>query len=203
MNREERRRNGLHRAGVEDNEYVFRQLRKRIAEELQKPDLQVKAGSNLELAIGTFAPSELITDFCISDYPFIGSRFVSVTDGHVYIVAGSTRQGTEIMAYRLGFLQSNFTSRGGIGVAITEEGWMGATMILFSLYYADFEFEQGTLHKVNDNVSKRKSYPIKKAKAYWFHLKTRFRTVRICDHLYRAVMLGIKRFSLRLRARQS
>jgi hypothetical protein len=198
LNREKRRRHGPEHVAVEDPEHIFRQLRKRIAEELQKPNLKVKASSNIELAIGTFAPSELITDFCMSDYPFIGSRYVSVTDGHVYIVAGSTNAGAAIMCYRLGFLQSNFNSRGGLAVAVTEDAWMESKMIIFSLYHADFKYQQGELECADDGGAQRRSYPFKKAKAFWFYLKNRYSAFRICDAGFRVAIRATNRVQHRI-----
>jgi hypothetical protein len=175
------------RAQSESQQVIFDLLRKRIAEALQQPDLKVRPASQLELAIGTFAPSEMVEGFSISDYPFIGSRYISARDGHVYIVAGATDSGKEVMAYRMGFIQSCFTHRGGIAVGITEDGWMGARMIMYSLYHAAFSMKDGQLQDVNDEVSTRRSYPMKKSKVYWLFLGNRF---PVLNKLSRAVSVA-------------
>lgn len=145
---------------------IFAILRGQIAEALQSPDLNIKQASSLELAIGTFAPSELMEEFVISDYPFIGSRYISKLDGFVYIVAGATDDGMSILAYRLGFIQSAITHRGGDAVAITADAWMKGTMILYMLYHASFEMNGGEINSVNQDLSIRRSYPIKKARVF-------------------------------------
>lgn len=155
---------------------IFLMLRKRIAEALREDGIEVNEGaSQLELAIGTFAPSEVLKRFQISDFPFIGSRYMSIRDGHVYIVYGATDKGDQVMAYRLGFMRSIFTHRGGMAVAITEDAWMDSRMVMFSLNHASFQFgADGTLDGVDDEAPTRRSYPIKKLKAYWESLKRRF-----------------------------
>lgn len=156
----------------DDSQQIFHKVRARIAEALQRPGLKVRSASSLEMAIGTFAPSELILDFAMSDYPFIGSRYVSIADGSVYIVAGSTEGGHQIMAYRLGFLQSCLSHRGGIAVGISEDGWMEANMIMFSLHYVDFQEANGQIGDFDPDLTRRTTYPQKKAKAYWYFMKS-------------------------------
>lgn len=147
---------------------IFLLLRKRIAEALREDGIEVNEGvSSLQLAIGTFAPSEVLKRFQVSDFPFIGSRYVSVRDGHVYIVAGATDEGSEVMAYRMGFFRSMFTYRGGLAVGITEDGWMKSCMVMFSLNHASFERNmEGELTGIDDEVPTRRSYPLKKLKTY-------------------------------------
>lgn len=150
----------------QEKNLIFAILRGQIAEALQSPDLKIKQASSLELAIGTFAPSELMEEFVISDYPFIGSRYISKLDGCVYIVAGATDDGMSILAYRLGFIQSTITHRGGDAVAITADAWMKGIMILYMLYHASFEMDNGEIKSVNQDVSIRRSYPIKKTRVF-------------------------------------
>lgn len=147
---------------------IFLLLRKRIAEALREDGIEVNSGvSSLQLAIGTFAPSEVLKRFQVSDFPFIGSRYVSVRDGHVYIVAGATDEGDQVLAYRIGFFRSMFTHRGGIAVGISEDGWMGSCMVMFSLNHANFDWNRaGELVGIDDEAPTRRSYPIKKLKAY-------------------------------------
>lgn len=154
---------------------IFLLLRKRIAEALRADGIEVNTGvSSLQLAIGTFAPSEILKRFQVSDFPFIGCRYVSVRDGHVYIVAGATEGGDQVMAYRLGFLRSAITHRGGIAVGITEDAWMKSLMVMFSLNHASFmQDELGQLTDINDEQPTRRSYPLKKLKAYWASVKYR------------------------------
>ncbi|ABO60191.1 hypothetical protein LA345_36830 (plasmid) [Burkholderia vietnamiensis] len=158
-----------------DRNRVFDHIRKRIGEELQRPDLRVRPSSQLELAISTFAPSQVLIGFEVSDYPFFDARYVSVRDGHVYIVKGSTDDGEQIVAYRLNFIQSIMTTQGGIGVAITPDGWMESTMVMYSLTHEHFEMKGGVLQGINDQMLERRSYPIKKAHAYWAHWTRRGR----------------------------
>lgn len=156
---------------------VFDRLRVRIATLLERcTDIDMRSvGSPLEYAIGTFAPSEMMKAFRISDYPFIGSRYVSLRDGHVYIVAGATDDGQQIIAYRLGFWRSGLTSRGGIAVAVTDDAWIDSVMILFSLYHAGFDMNaKRELVQVHDELSTRRSFPVKKLRAYFCYLKRRF-----------------------------
>lgn len=156
---------------------IFLLLRKRIAEALREDGIEVNEGvSSLQLAIGTFAPSEVLKRFQVSDFPFIGSRYVSVRDGHVYIVAGATEEGDQVLAYRQGFIRSMFTHRGGMAVAISEDGWMSSCMVMFSLNHASFERNAvGELTSIDDEVTTRRTYPIKKLKAYLESWKTRIR----------------------------
>lgn len=162
------------RGGHGDRQVIFNLLRKRIAEELKVDGLDVKQVSQLELAIGTFVPSEVVKGFRISDYPFIGARYVSLRDGHVYIVAGATDDGLQIMAYRLGFLQSALTLKGGQAVGITEDGWMDSGMILYSLEHAHFAMKAGVIQGVDESRVTRRTYPIKKWKVYWQFLRRGF-----------------------------
>jgi hypothetical protein len=141
-------------------------LRKLIAEALQQPGLKVRQVSQLELAIGTFAPSTVVKGYVVSDYPFPMCRYVSAADGHVYHVKGPTDDGEEIIAYRQGFLTSLFSSRGGIGVSINDEGWMGARMIMYSLSHMHFDMKGGVLNGINDEWTVRRSYPGKRFGAY-------------------------------------
>jgi hypothetical protein len=156
---------------------VFDRIRLGIAEELQKcrdSDMR-KVASSLEYAIGTFAPSEMMKDFRISDYPFIGSRYLSVRDGHVYIVAGTTSKDQKVMAYRQGFLTSCLTHRGGMAVGITSEAWLAGTMILFSLSHAAMAINsQGELAQVSAELQTRRAFPGKKFRAFRCYLKARF-----------------------------
>lgn len=146
---------------------IFLLLRKRIAEALRADGIEVNTGvSSLQLAIGTFAPSEVLKGFQVSDFPFIGSRYVSIDDGHVYIVAGATDAGDQVMAYRLGFFRSIFTHRGGMAVGVTEDAWMRSCMVMFSLNHASFGWKDGELAGVNDEEPTRRSFPVKKMKAY-------------------------------------
>lgn len=163
--------------GGGDTAKVFNMLRKRIAMELQRDDLVVRGGkSSLEMAIGTFVPSEMLTKFQISDYPFIGARYVSLRDGHVYIVFGATDDGNEVVAYRLGFWASNLYSKGGMAVSVTEDAWMQSCMIMFSLTHAGFALNgSGRLVGVNMEIESRRSYPFKKARAYGVYLQRKLR----------------------------
>lgn len=158
--------------GGVDRQMIFNLLRKRIAEELKMPDLEVDAVSQLELSIGTFVPSEIVRGYRISDYPFIGARYVSRRDGHVYAVAGSTADGLQIMAYRLGFIHSVLTSKGGMAVGIDEDGWMASTMILYSIDHAHFAMQGGVIESVSEDRLIRRVYPMKKLKVYGLFLKS-------------------------------
>ena len=156
-----------------DKDRIFRQLRQRIAEELKADGLDVKPVSQLELAIGTFVPSEIVAGFGISDYPFIGARYVSIRDSHIYIVAGSTDDGSEVLAYRLGYLQSTLSVRGGHAVGISADGWMQSRMILYSLQHAHFGMADGVIQSVNDEQITRRTFPEKKWSAYKHSIKKR------------------------------
>lgn len=155
---------------------IFDEIRVEIGKALQRPNLKVRAGSSMELAIGTFAPSEIIDGFEMSDYPFIGARYVSVRDGHVYIVAGATDDGGSIKAYRLHFVRSIFTNTGGIAVGLTCQGWMDSVMVMYSLTNAHFEMEGGEIQGVSDTVTDRRAYPIKKTRIFLAHLALAMRT---------------------------
>lgn len=154
---------------------IFLRLRKRIAEALRAEGIEPKPGvSGLQFAIGTFAPSEILKRFQLSDYPFIGARYVSLRDGHVYIVVDATETGDEVLAYRLGFWRSSVTHRGGMAVSISENGWMDSRMGMYSLTHASFSMgSDGGLEGIDADMSTRRSYPIKKLKAYleWWKRK--------------------------------
>lgn len=154
---------------------VFLRVRGRIAEALSGQGVEIREGVGaMEMAIGTFSPSSILKRFLVSDFPFIGARYVSLRDGGVYIVAGATDDASDLLAYRLGFIRSIFTHRGGQAVAISEDGWMGANMVLFSLLHAGFETNSGReLVAVHDEAQTRRSYPIKKLKAYVEYWKRR------------------------------
>jgi hypothetical protein len=158
---------------------VFNVLRGRIGEELQRPGLRTRAAPGLELSIATFAPSHITIGFVMSDYPFIGARYVSVRDGHVYIVAGATDDGEQVKAYRLNFWQSKASVMGGIAVGLTPDGWMDSIMIVFSASHEKFEMEDGMLKSVRHDVIERRSYPFKKAHAYCAFLGHRARAALV------------------------
>ncbi len=162
---------------------IFDEIRVEIGKALQRPNLKVRAASSLELAIGTFAPSELIDGFEMSDYPFLGARYVSLRDGHVYIVVGATEDGGSIKAYRLHFLRSIFTTTGGIAVGITCEGWMQSVMVMYSLTHEHFEMADGVLSGVSDTTTDRRSYPLKKVRVYLAHLRAVARAALYNHHL--------------------
>lgn len=156
-------------------EQIFLRVRQRIAEALSAEGIDVRKDVGmLEMAIGTFAPSAILTRFQVSDYPFIGARYVSLRDGGVYIVAGATDDAKAILAYRLGFLRSAITHRGGLAVGITEDGWMDSGMVLFSLIHAGFEQSAaGDLTGIDDDAPTRRTFPLKKLKAYGVYWKRR------------------------------
>ncbi|MDM8356615.1 hypothetical protein [Pandoraea communis] len=149
---------------------VFNEIRARIGVALSDPGLKVRPASQLELAISTFAPSHVVKGLKFSDYPFIGARYVSVRDGHVYVVAGATRGGQEIEAYRMPFAASMFTMSGGFAVAITAEGWMASRMIVYSLTHERLVMQGGEFERIDEKTLTRRSYPAKKMKAYIFHV---------------------------------
>lgn len=151
---------------------VLLSLRARIAAAIgaHHPELAENL-SGMQFAIGTFAPSEIMKRFVISDYPFIGARYVSLYDGHVYIVAGTCNEGNEVLAYRLGFFQSVFGSKGGMAVSLTEDAWMNGVMIMYSLNYATFSWKGGEIAGVNDEQVTRRSYPVKKCRAWLAFLR--------------------------------
>ena len=155
-------------ASPQQNDEVLLRLRGRIASAIQANHPKLAEGlSSIRFAIGTFVPSEILKQFEVSDYPFIGARYVSLYDGHVYIVAGTCDIGKQVLAYRLGFLQSIFGTKGGIAVGITEEAWMNGVMIMFSLNHAGFSFtEGGRIDGVDDEKFTRRSYPLKKLRAW-------------------------------------
>ena len=150
-----------------DKAQIFAILRKRIGEALQDPGLKVRPASQLELAISTFAPSTVLSGYRLSDYPFPKSRYVSAKDGHVYIVARATDDGKELVAYRLGFLQSVFTHRGGLAVSITADAWMEHAMIMYSISHEHFDMRGGLIQGIADDATTRRSYPLKKAGVYF------------------------------------
>jgi len=156
---------------------AFARIRLGIAEQLEKcRDCDMKkVGSSLEYAIGTFAPSEMMKDFRISDYPFIGARYLSIRDGHVYIVAGMTSRDQKVLAYRQGFLISCLTHRGGMAVGITSEAWLSGTMIMFSVSHAVMDLNShGELAQVRAELETRRTFPGKKFRAWRCYLKARF-----------------------------
>lgn len=96
--------------------------------------------SNIEMAVASYAPSLLTRDIVVSDYPFAEARYVSATDGHVYVVFGETDDRQQIVAYRQGFWRSFVGHRGGLAVGISAEGWMASFMVLYSINYAYMRF---------------------------------------------------------------
>lgn len=150
-----------------DNSILTR-LRVRIAVELEKNTGHLRQNiTNLEMCIGSHAPSVLLKGFPLSDYPFVGCRYMSVEDGHVYVVAGETEDENGVLAYRIGFIRSIFTSQGGIAVGITEDAWMRSKMIMFSITYASLSFDdKGLVKHVDGDRDTRRVYPIKKAHVY-------------------------------------
>lgn len=158
------------RAHIQGPQRIFTAIRGRIAEKLQAPDLKVKPASPEELAIGTFAPSVITDGARISDYPFVEARYVSLADGHVYIVYGGTDDGEAVVAYQLGFLQSIFTLKGGEAVAITADGWIDAVMHVYSLKHASFQMINGEVENINGSYTIRRSYPGWKLRAYLRYL---------------------------------
>jgi len=163
-------------SGRTANGKVFERIRIGIAQQLEKcRDLDMrKVGSSLEYAIGTFAPSEMMKEFHVSDYPFIGSRYVSVLDGHVYIVAGSTDKDHLVLAYRQGFFHSCITHRTGLAVGITSEAWLAGVMILYSLDHAAMSMNaKRELVRINAEKTARRVFPLKKLRAYACYLKAR------------------------------
>jgi hypothetical protein len=155
---------------------VFAVIRGRIALSLQQEGLRVRPASQLELAIGTFAPSSILEDLVVSDYPFPGSRYVSVRDGHVYIVVGPTDDGTEVLAYRLGFLHSIFSIKGGAAVGVTPDGWMDSVMVMYSMSHARWGVSNGVIEDVDANHLVRRSYFLKKVRAFGAHFRRSFGT---------------------------
>lgn len=182
----DRVKRGKHRSGDRvsgDKASIFIRLRKAIGEALQQPGLKMRKVSHLELAIGALAPSTILKGYVISDYPFPMCRYVSVRDGHVYHVKGATDDGEQIVAYRQGFLTSLFSNRGGLAVAINEEGWMGSVMIMYSLTHAGFEMEEGVLKGLHDEVTTRRSYPIKRFGVYFMFLRRQIATWSVVQNL--------------------
>lgn len=161
------------RRSSQDKAPIFATLRKRIGEALQDPSLEVRQVSQLELAIGTFAPSSVVKGYRLSDYPFPSCRYVSARDGHVYRVKGATESGREILAYRQGFLTSLFTARGGIAVGITADGWMDSVMIMFSQTHMQFDMKEGVLEGINDSRTTRRAYPLKRVGTFIEFLRRR------------------------------
>jgi hypothetical protein len=166
-----------------DKAPIFINLRKAIGEALQQPGLKMRKVSHLEMAIGALAPSTIVKGNVISDYPFPMCRYVSARDGHVYHVKGATEDGEQIEAYRQGFLTSLFTSRGGIAVGISEEGWMGSVMIMYSLTHAHFEMDKGVLQGVRDELTTHRVYPIKRFGVYLTFLRRRIATWPVVQNL--------------------
>ncbi|MCA8197336.1 hypothetical protein [Burkholderia vietnamiensis] len=179
-----RKRRRSARGGMSgDKAPIFMRLRKAIGEALQQPDLQVRQVSQLELAIGTFAPSTVLKGYRVSDYPFPMCRYVSVRDGHVYHVRGATDDGEQILAYRQGFLTSLFSARGGIAVGINEEGWMGSVMIMYSMTHMRFDMKGDVLRGLNDEITTRRSYPFKRLGAYLEFMRRRIVTLPAIQNL--------------------
>jgi hypothetical protein len=148
-----------------------------IAEKLKDPSLVVRQASQLELSISTFAPSSIIDGFKIADYPFIESRYLSIEDGHVYIVAGATEDGDKILAYRLWFWWSLLGVKGGIAVGVTPQAWVRSCMTLYSVNHATMHMLQGEVAKVEGESRTRRGYPMKKFKAYVeYHRRRWFKT---------------------------
>lgn len=153
-----------------DPQRVFNVIRARVGELLQAPDLQVARVSQLELAIGTFAPSWILKGARISDYPFVEGRYVSLTDGHVYMVHGGMHDREAVLAYRLGFWRSCFTHRGGEAVALTAEGWLAHVMHVYSLNHASFQIDGGAIDHIDGERTTRRAYPGRKFHAYLRYL---------------------------------
>ena len=182
----DRVKSGKRRAGGRvpaDKAPIFISLRKAIGEALQQPGLRMRKISHLEMAIGALAPSTIVKGNVISDYPFPMCRYVSARDGHVYHVKGATEDGEQIEAYRQGFLSSLFTNRGGIAVGISEEGWMGSIMIMYSLTHAHFEMEKDVLQGVQDEWTVRRSFPVKRLGVYLTFIRRRLATWPLAQNL--------------------
>ena len=159
-----------HVRGKADTQRIFNVIRARIAERLQAPGLKVARVSQLELSAGTFAPSWILNGARISDYPFVEGRYVSLADGHVYIVYGGMTDREAVLAYRLGFWRSIFTTRGGDAVAIREDGWLDAVMHVYSLNHASFQLSGGMIDEIDGERTTRRAYLDRKAQAYFRYL---------------------------------
>lgn len=160
------------KGGKRPDDKILLRLRARIAAAIQAHHPELAEGlSGIQFAIGTFAPSEIMKRFVISDYPFVGARYVSLYDGHVYIVAGTCNDGNELLAYRMGFFQSVVGSKGGIGVSLTEDAWINGVMIMYSLNHAGFSWKNGEIAGVDDEKVTRRSFPLKKLRAWLAFLR--------------------------------
>ncbi|WP_454727840.1 MULTISPECIES: hypothetical protein [Cupriavidus] len=155
--------------GQIDLQRVFHEIRAKIAERLQAPDLTVQRVSPEELAIGTFVPSWLTEGARISDYPFIGARYVSLVTGEVFIVVGSHPDEKAVIAREVGFWRS-FLHDGQRVVAISVNGWLDNVMHVYSTNQISFGMQGNELAHIDGEVITRRSYPGRKFTAYLRYL---------------------------------
>lgn len=156
-----------------DPQRVFDEIRAKIAQRLQDPKLRVRTQSRLELAIGTFAPSWLLDGERISDYAFIGARYVSLVTGEVFIVVQSDPDRKAIIAREVGFWRS-FLHDGNRVVSISVDGWLGNVMHLYSTNGISFTMQHGEIAHMNGEVVTRRTYVDQKCRAYGRYLHDRF-----------------------------
>ncbi|CAG9183678.1 hypothetical protein [Cupriavidus pampae] len=165
-----------------DPHRVFTEIRGKIGEQLQDPALQVRRLSNEELAIGTFVPSWIVNDCRISDYPFIGARYVSRVTGEVFIVEGSHPEQPLLICREVGFLRS-FFDNGVRRVAISVEGWLENVMHVYSTNQIHLGMQGGELAELNGELTVRRSYPGLKFRAYLRYLSDHHRLWRLARTL--------------------
>lgn len=152
-----------------DPQRVFDEIRAKIAQRLQEPTLRLRTHSRLEMAIGTFAPSWLLDGERISDYAFIGARYVSLVTGEVFIVVQSDPERKAIIAREVGFWRS-FLHDGNRVVSISVDGWLDNVMHLYSTNGISFAMHEGEIVHMNGEVVTRRSYVDQKLRAYGRYL---------------------------------
>ncbi|WP_432263050.1 hypothetical protein [Cupriavidus sp. TMH.W2] len=152
-----------------DPQRVFDEIRAKIAQRLQEPTLRLRSHSQLEMAIGTFAPSWLLDGERISDYAFIGARYVSLVTGEVFIVVQSDPDRKAIIAREVGFWRS-FLHDGNRVVSISVDGWLDNVMHLYSTNGISFAMHEGEIVHMNGEVVTRRSYVDQKLRAYGRYL---------------------------------
>lgn len=161
-----------------DDAPVFARIRMEIAKALESEGVELREDiSTLEMTIGTLSPTHILKQWTVSDYPFIGARYLSVEDGHEYRVYAATKEGEGLVCYRQSFLLSLLSSYHGIAVSLSVDAWLRSTMVLVSLDHAGFKWDGDRLAALEGDV--RRSYPGRKVKAWGLSLVRRTKDVSL------------------------
>lgn len=130
---------------------VFADIREQIGIAIQRDDIATKTSlSNIEANIASFAPSCMTKNCAVSDFPFVGGAYYSVTDGDIYMVCPPLSNDDEgvVAVYGGGLSWACNAILGGRNtwsdaVSISKNAWMECRMILVSLPAPDIHFVEG------------------------------------------------------------